>query len=211
MVAASLSRRPAGKVHLVLAVRECSAALPSGERVPSSEGGGLVVRPAHAVCRAALWVPAVCAHVPKRAQDGSLGGGAAGGAREQLKVVFSNTEQTIAFLAEHGATCQGLSRGGGATCLSVGSLVELAEGYESVGDARGGPLRPGDVGTVDRADGGTSVHVVSATGRGWHYNTRGLQEHGLSAKAGRPSAVPPKPTPHHRTAQWPGQPSRQWP
>eukprot|EP00935_MAST-01C_sp_MAST-1C-sp1_P001400 g1400.t1 len=66
---------------------------------------------------------------------------------------------------------------GGGRGFVRGAQVRLRSGYERVGDARHGPLRPGQVGTVnevDRDSGGRHVHVERG-GRGWHYDTRALE------------------------------------
>jgi hypothetical protein len=66
----------------------------------------------------------------------------------------------------------------------VGSKVKLAPGFEACSDAKDGPLKPGEVGTV-RTDDGTSrpFHVEGMGGKMWWYDADALElaEDGASA------------------------------
>ena len=58
----------------------------------------------------------------------------------------------------------------------MGSKVKLSPRYESCSDAKGGPLKPGEVGTV-RVDDGSSkpFHVEAADGRKWWYDADAVE------------------------------------
>lgn len=60
---------------------------------------------------------------------------------------------------------------------TVGDRVRLREGWESVGDASGGPLRPGDEGIVQEDDGsGCPFHVTTESGRRWWYKAAAIEK-----------------------------------
>ena len=65
------------------------------------------------------------------------------------------------------------------TEISVGDKVELADGYQNKGDARAGPLQPGDRGTVVEVQQGPNGerHSVRALhcGRRWWYQPQAVQ------------------------------------
>ena len=58
--------------------------------------------------------------------------------------------------------------------LAVGDKVCVEANYQSVGDASGGPLSPGQTGEV-MSTSGSSVNIsADHNGRTWHYNTKAL-------------------------------------
>ncbi len=59
----------------------------------------------------------------------------------------------------------------------VGDCVRLREGWESVGDASGGPLRPGQEGVVAEDDGsGCPFRVRTESGRSWWYKPAAIEK-----------------------------------
>ena len=62
----------------------------------------------------------------------------------------------------------------GKSIQSVGAKVVLAADYQSHGDASAGPLKPGEVGTVQSKSSGT-VKVKTAGGKTWNYSFAALQ------------------------------------
>lgn len=60
---------------------------------------------------------------------------------------------------------------------AVGDRVRLREGWESVGDASGGPLRPGDEGTILEDDGSTCPFYIEAeSGKNWWYKPAAIEK-----------------------------------
>jgi hypothetical protein len=54
--------------------------------------------------------------------------------------------------------------------------VKLAPGFEACSDAKDGPLKPGEVGTVRTDDGSSKpFHVEAADGRKWWYDVGALE------------------------------------
>ena len=69
--------------------------------------------------------------------------------------------------------------GGSSGAIVDGSRVVLAPDYKSYGDAKDGPLSPGDIGVVD-ADGSTSrmrikVDVGAKKGQTWYFDRAALR------------------------------------
>ena len=58
--------------------------------------------------------------------------------------------------------------------LEVGDEVSLSVDYASHGDAKGGPLKPGDVGKVVKADADEKRYKVSFNGKEWWYGAPAL-------------------------------------
>jgi hypothetical protein len=68
--------------------------------------------------------------------------------------------------------------------------VRLTAGFEAYGDAKGGPLKPGDVGTLCTDDGSSKpFHVEASDGRKWWYDEKAIE---LADGVAAPSK-PPKP------------------
>ena len=118
---------------------------------------------------------------------------AAGGAAEQLAP--SPVEIKLAYWAEGGAVSACLKKYAledvGATAVTpppgYAGAVTLAPDYASHGDARSGPLRPGQTGTVtDSSDRSARIGVRTGRGREWYYDRRALitADAGLAAAAG---------------------------
>jgi hypothetical protein len=58
----------------------------------------------------------------------------------------------------------------------VGGLVRLAPGFEGCSDAAGGPLKPGDIGTLRTDDGSSKpFHVEASDGRKWWYDEKAIE------------------------------------
>ena len=65
--------------------------------------------------------------------------------------------------------------GGGQERLKVGEKVVLADDYASHGDASGGPLKPGDVGTLKQDDHDSKPFKVNFNGRDYWYKEAALK------------------------------------
>ncbi len=59
---------------------------------------------------------------------------------------------------------------------TVGSRVRLAPGFEACSDAKDGPLKVGDVGTLRTDDHSSKpFHVESSDGRQWWYDEKAIE------------------------------------
>ena len=58
----------------------------------------------------------------------------------------------------------------------MGSRVRLAAGFEAHSDAKDGPLKQGDIGTVRTDDGSSKpFHVEASDGRKWWYEAGAVE------------------------------------
>lgn len=94
----------------------------------------------------------------------------------------------------------------------VGTVVVLAEGYESIDDSMFGPLLPGDRGVIISSDGSEKPYNVALNGRSCWYKRNALCEPGAGNEARRPAHEPPRTSPfrharHDHVLTW--QPSKE--
>jgi len=131
--------------------------------------GHCALRPMHEVARTLKAIAAVECMAARAQLLASAGGAlhlsAARGDSGKLKAVLECLERCSCCCLEHHDALR----------FKAGDRVILAEGYESISDAAGGPLSPFDVGTVTevRYDNGDRVHV-NYLERQWWYNPEAL-------------------------------------
>ncbi len=54
--------------------------------------------------------------------------------------------------------------------------MRLTAGFEAYSDAKGGPLKPGEIGTLRTDDGsGKPFHVEASDGRKWWYDEKAIE------------------------------------
>jgi len=76
--------------------------------------------------------------------------------------------------------------------FKVGQKVRLSKTYKEHGDALGGPLESGDVGTVVKVPSGSRVQVQTETGRNWYYDLPALKRVASTAQGGTLPVCGPK-------------------